>query len=257
MNIECSGSGALVFIGNALNYVKGQICIGGCAVCYIDEKNYFGEVFMRIFEGRNIIIGRECLFSNDIWLWNSDSYLIYNIANRNRIAKAKSCYIGDHVWFGWSAGWLKKFFVVSGSIVGTRSVITGEKIFFSNTINGGYPCKEIKEGIFWIKDTSFDWNPIKEQAYESLQGVAAVEDFIYIFEKDKFLNPTLIEERLSAMDNPLDKLRFLYDYLYCNANKNRFALFSDSNFQESKSYCDNEGSFDRLNFLPAQRMPYS
>ena len=81
MNIECSGSGALVFIGNALNYVKGQICIGGCAVCYIDEKNYFGEVFMRIFEGRNIIIGRECLFSNDA------SFAAIFIIQSNRYAR--------------------------------------------------------------------------------------------------------------------------------------------------------------------------
>ena len=101
-------------------------------------------------------------------------------------------------------------------------------------------------------NVSFDsWNEYK------IKDIAKNIKDKYDPEKDKFLNPTLIEERLSAMDNPLDKLRFLYDYLYCNANKNRFALFRDSNFQESKLYCDNEGSFDRLNFLPAQRMPYS
>lgn len=257
MNVECRGSNALVFIGDSVNYVKGQIAIGSNCVCYIDRNNYLGEVFMRIFEAKNIVIGRECLFSDDIWLWNSDSHLIYDSNKYHRIAKGESCYIGDHIWVGWSAGGLKKFFIASGSIVGTRSVMVGNKVFFSNTINGGYPAKTIKEDIFWIKDTTFDWNLVKEQAYETLCGVEKIEDYVYQFEPDKFLNPSLIEERLNSLPSAIEKLRFLYNYLYCNTNKNRFAVFKDSNYRDCKLYCENPTAFDRINFEKPSVVRYS
>ncbi|MDY2585058.1 hypothetical protein, partial [Helicobacter sp.] len=257
VNVECRGDNSLVFIGSGVNYVKGQMDIGSNCVCYIDRDSYLGEVFMRIFEAKNIVIGKDCLFSNDIWLWNSDSHLIYDSNKYSRIAKGESCYIGDHIWFGWSAGGLKKFFIASGSIIGTRSVIVGDKILFSNTANGGYPCKNIRENIFWIGDTTFDWNVIKEEAYETLSGVEKVEGFIYQFEPDKFLNPALIEERLNALPNAFDKLRFLYSYVYCNTNKNRFALFKDSNYTDCKLYCENPNAFDEINFETPLRINYN
>ena len=87
-------------------------------------------------------------------------------------------------------------------------------------------------------------------------GVTKITFTITNIEKDKFLNPILIEERLNAMDNPLDKLRFLYDYLYCNANKNRFALFRDSDCRDSVLYCDNLGNFDSLLFANPKPFNY-
>lgn len=64
------------------------------------------------------------------------------------------------------------------------------------------------------------------------------ETFLFSFEKDKFLNPELIEKQLETIANPLQKLEFVYDFIYNNTHKNRFALFENSDLQECKLYKD-------------------
>lgn len=63
-----------------------------------------------------------------------------------------------HVFLGYKVGILKSGFLGSGSIVGINSVIVNSRILFSNTSNAGYPCKQIGENLFWIRDMSVAWN---------------------------------------------------------------------------------------------------
>lgn len=265
VRLEFVGNGALVFIGDnveisqgdMMSQSKGKIRITDYSVCYVDRNSGLGSSFLHILEGKNAIIGRDCMFSYELWLWNSDTHMIFDATTYQRIAKGDSLYIGDHVWLGWGVSALKKFFAASGSIIGAKSFLTGGKIFFSNTANGGTPCKMLKSNIFWLRDGTWNWSETKKQNYESIANVSdAVQQHIFTFESDKFLNPELIEAKLNAFDNPLDKLRFLYNYLYCNTNKNRFALFKDSNYRDSTLYCDNPNAFDTLKFDTPKRINY-
>lgn len=51
------------------------------------------------------------------------------------------------------------------------------------------------------------------------------ENFKYIYDKDEFISPKAIENMLNSLINAQDKLEFLYDAIYNNKSKNRFAYF--------------------------------
>lgn len=252
------GDNGVFFVGDNVRMDGCAIDIAQCSLCYIDDNTTIGaNVNFNAAEGKHIVIGRDCMFSWHIEIWNFDGHLIYDSITNKRIAKGGSIFIGDHVWFGRNAGGFKRFFIASGSIIGVKSMLVGGKTFYSNTANGGYPCKTLRDNIFWLRDGTWNWSENKRQNYESLANVSdTIQQHIFTFEPDKFLSPELIESTLNSFDNPLDKLRFLYNYLYCNTNKNRFALFKDSNYRDSKLYCENPNAFDALNFSAPQLMQY-
>ncbi len=63
-------------------------------------------------------------------------------------SQRNQAFILAHVWVARGVCAFKKFFAASGSIFGARSVITGGKTFFSNTINGDHLCRQIKANVF-------------------------------------------------------------------------------------------------------------
>lgn len=257
VNVEFHGSNGLLFVGDNIQlytfYGKQHIIVGDSSVCYMDRNTTANGLFIVSGEGKNIILGRDCMLSWDIELWNTDGHFIFDALDDQVLSNGQSVYVGDHIWLARRTTFLKDAFIASGSVIGRDSVAIRGGKFFSNAIYAGKPCKQIKENIFWLVDATSQWN----SRINSNPKVHNSDSFKYQFEADKFLNPELIEAQLNSFENPLDKLRFLYDYLYCNTNKNRFALFKDSDFVESKLYCDNIGSFDRLNFLPMQQVRFS
>ncbi|WP_086228558.1 MULTISPECIES: hypothetical protein [Campylobacter] len=52
-------------------------------------------------------------------------------------------------------------------------------------------------------------------------------DFKYTYNQNEFLSPKAIEEKLDSLNTAQEKLEFVYNAIYCNKNKNRFAYFKD------------------------------
>ncbi|MDL0089675.1 hypothetical protein [Campylobacter gastrosuis] len=221
-NINFCGDNALVFLGDGVNILN--ISLNSQCVFYTGNNNYYnpsGQRTLMLSERKNIIIGNDNLFSSAIWFRNADPHLIYDAKTNKRINQTKSIYIADHVWVGQEVAFLKGCFVASGAIIGTRSVAT--KMYYSNTINAGSPAKQIKSDIFWLGNCVHNWD---ENMTEKFNHVLK-DDFKYSYDKSEFLSPKAIEERLEALNSPYEKLEFVYDALYCNKNKNRFAYFKD------------------------------
>ncbi len=170
---------------------------------------------------KNIIIGDQCLFSHTIWFRNADPHLIYDNITNKRINTTQSIYIGDHVWVGQEVAFLKKSFVASGSIIGTKSVVT--KLCYSNTINAGNPIKQVKENISWRGECVHNWDLEETNKYNYIPN----DNFKYTYNQNEFLSPKAIEEKLDSLNTAQEKLEFVYDAIYCNKNKNRFAYFKD------------------------------
>ncbi|WP_096014656.1 acyltransferase [Campylobacter lanienae] len=222
INITFHSDNNLVFIGNCVR-VNGSISLTKDCCCYIDDDSSFGGVSLRIYEATNIIIGRDCMFSWSIWAGTCDYHPIMDINSNNRLNFSKSIYIGDHVWCGQEAGISKGVFIASGSVIGAKSMVV--KQCYSNTINAGNPAKQIKNDIFWLRDDIFEQKWSKEETLKNLN--MSNENFKYIYDKDKFISPKAIENMLNSLINAKDKLEFLYDVIYNNKSKNRFAYFEN------------------------------
>ena len=225
-NITFAGNNSVVFLGDN-GAVMLNITIHTDSICYVGNNNYFnpsGQRSLLLSERKHIIIGNSNLLSHSIWFRNADPHLIYDINTNTRINPTQSIYIGDHTWIGQEVAFLKKTFIASGAIVGAKSVVA--KIFFSNTANAGNPAKEIKTNIFWSRECVHNWDSNTTHQY----NLMIKDDFKYTYDKSQFLSPKAIEEKLDSLKTANERLEFLYDALYCNNNKNRFAYFKDCEY---------------------------
>ncbi|TEY01987.1 hypothetical protein [Campylobacter sp. US33a] len=234
----------MLFIGNT-SRTNGNFNIHSNGLCYIGKNSTSNGTSFRVSEGKNLILGNDCMFSWGIWLSPTDHHLIFDSNTYKRINLGKSIYIGDHVWCAQEAAILKGGFVASGSILGAKSVNSGVK--FSNSIYAGNPSRLIKENHFWSREDPTDgsWSKEKIKELSTIQK----EDFKFSFEKDIFLDPSLLKNELEKLESAGQKLEFVYDYIYNNTHKNRFALFKDSDRSECKLYKDeNKIPFSKLKF---------
>ena len=230
VNINFRGNNSLVFLADWCHLGGQGIIIYSDSVCYLGKRTFIGEATIWISECKNFIIGDDCLFSfGGLWFRTTDQHMIYDMLTNTRINTGKSIYIGDHVWGGYAVSYLKGCFIASGSIIGNGSIVTG-KIFRSNTINAGTPCKEIKQNIFWVGDTpdrsNFDRNALEDcKLYND-------DKFKYCYDENNFLSPYMLEEKINSFSSVMEKLDFLYNVIYVNTNKNRFAY--DKKYMNSK-----------------------
>lgn len=170
---------------NNIVEIKGSVCTtyihieGDCCEIVIEDgvEIYGKEILVRgdhakIFVGKNtrinsgcrlicqgnhnsIFIASDCLFSNGVNIWNSDTHTIYDF-EKNIINLSRPVVIGRHVWFGSNCAVLKGVSIGEDSIIGMHAVVT--KSVPHNSIVAGNPAKVIKSRISWdkayIKDVS-------------------------------------------------------------------------------------------------------
>ncbi|WP_052043224.1 hypothetical protein, partial [Campylobacter sp. MIT 97-5078] len=249
VNATFYGDNTLLFISGNGGWLYGSFVLNSHGLCYIGKNSTSNGVDFRVHEGKNIILGDDVMYSWGIWLSTCDYHLIFNSKTYARNNFSKSIYIGDHVWCGQESAILKGCVVASGSILGAKSVNSGKK--FSNSIYAGNPSQFIKNEIFWSRLDPCAWGKVQTKQHITMQ----TEDFKFTFEKEKFLNPALIEKELESMDTALQKLEFVYDYIYNNTEKNRFALFEESDISECKLYKDESKiAFKDLEFKELQKL---
>lgn len=101
-------------------------------------------------ESKKIVIGKDCMFSEDIIVFTSDSHSIIDLNSGERINSAQDVFIDDHVWLAKSVTVLKGVQIGANSIVGIGSIVT--KNIPENSIAVGNPAKVIKTGVTWSRD---------------------------------------------------------------------------------------------------------
>lgn len=98
-------------------------------------------------DNSSIVIGENCMFSEDIIIRTSDSHSILDKITGRRINKAKDVKIGNHVWIAARACILKGVTIYDNSIVGVGSIVTRDVP--PNVIVAGNPAIVRKESINW------------------------------------------------------------------------------------------------------------
>lgn len=175
---EIRGYGNIIEIGDCVTLISAQIRINGnnnrliihnnvrcgkmCSFWLEGNENtieIFDNTTMELNvhlcaqEGKKIIIGKNCMFSNNIVVRTSDSHPIYylNASDQSRrINNASSIIIEDNVWVCPGAVIMKGVHIKEGSIVASHSVVTHN--IERNTLVGGIPAKNIKNDICWTRE---------------------------------------------------------------------------------------------------------
>ncbi|MDN6278761.1 MAG: acyltransferase, partial [Lactococcus lactis] len=151
--ITFHGDNSVLYIGKTRNSkVEVKVTLHNNSLVFFNDGCTFNKSSTFIAsEGKDIVVGRDVMFSSGCWLRNSDVHMIYD-ENKRRINESSDIIIGDHVWVGQNSYILKGSCIGSGSIIGLGSVVA--KNIETNSSNAGNPVKKIKDHIFWDRQSS-------------------------------------------------------------------------------------------------------
>ena len=228
--LEFKGDNSVIFLagGNFKHCLN--VTVHNNNVFFMGRHNHmFKPVTAVVSEEKNVFIGDYCLFSRNIWIRNSDSHLIYSTENNQRINRAKSIFIGDHIWIGQSAMILKGTQIDSGAVIGAMSLLSGKKIPH-NSSWGGNPAKLVRENVFWDRTCSHAFTEAENKAsmdYENFQRKHRIDPDIdypdswsYTYNEKECIEFAEIERKLSKLKG-MDAVNYLKK-IDNNRAKNRF-----------------------------------
>jgi maltose O-acetyltransferase len=128
---------SFVFNGNEiLFYDEGELSI--------DENSYVGAFStIQAAKGYKVQIGKNCKISHNVRMYTQSSIADWDFSIEPIPQKIGNIIIGDYVWIGANVFINPGVKIGNNSIIGSNSVVT--KDILPNTINGGVPCKLIRE----------------------------------------------------------------------------------------------------------------
>lgn len=115
-----------------------------------EDTDFQGCSFIIREYGTKVTVGKNCMFSANIFVRNGDSHTIYD-AQGVKVNPAKDVVIGNRVWIGHSVTILKGSIIEDDSIIGAYSLVTGKHIP-KNCIAAGNPVRVIKSGYHWGRE---------------------------------------------------------------------------------------------------------
>lgn len=149
--IKIEGNNNKIFIGNNCSLKNLTIDMKNeNSVIKIGDKTSIEEARITSFEPYKIEIGKDCMFSANIVIMNTDVHKIYDIDTGLKINEGKEISIGDHVWLGIRTIILKGVSIGDNAIVAAGSIVT--KDVKANSIVSGNPAKQIKKNKNWSRD---------------------------------------------------------------------------------------------------------
>ena len=156
-SITTSGADCCVVICGGRIYGTKLVLEDDKSSIRIGRHFYMGSGHIASTEGQAIIIGDNCMFSNDIEIRNGDSHSIIDMKNGIRTNDAKSVVIGNHVWLTAHTRVLKGSLIPDSCIIGNSAIVSG-RLEKSHAIYGGHPLQVLKENITWNRDR-YNHNP--------------------------------------------------------------------------------------------------
>ena len=127
---------------------------GDRSVCFINENFSCNGAEIRLWDYKNVYIGKDVMFSWEIMLFTSDGHTILDKYGEI-INKPEDVVIGDHVWIGHGVKILKGTFINKNTVVGESSIVT-RKYYDENIILSGIPARILKTGISWDRRRLFN-----------------------------------------------------------------------------------------------------
>lgn len=153
--IEVRGRRSLVFIGQncRLKGVTIQVRGNDCLVV-IGAGTSWESGAALCDDGKAILIGDDCMFSNQVILRTSDGHSIWEAGGSRQINTADNVIVEPHVWLGNSSRVSKGTIIGRGTIVGQLSLAAGT--LKKHCIYGGIPARLIKEKVEWSRTMAYN-----------------------------------------------------------------------------------------------------
>lgn len=219
--LRFGGDNSVVFFEKSKHILKVETKTGFDSTIYFGKDNYINtKIFLYAVERKNIIVGNDCLFSFNVYLYTSDPHLLYDFYGR-RINQSKNILVGDHVWIGQNSLILKGAKLGSGCVVGGNSVITsGPKK--SNCIYAGNPGKKVKSDVYFLDIAANNFDADREKRFEE-DPKGGAEEFIFANDAKTVCIDSLNKMLISA-ESSLDRLNKVKKFLSERQWKNRFFI---------------------------------
>lgn len=217
--ISFQGDDSVVYLSKNRHHYLLRITVYHDSVVYIGRDCYINGILTLIAsEQKNIVIGREGLFSFGIFMRTADPHLLYDCETKERINSSRSILIGDHVWIGQNALVLKGTQVGSGSIIGGDTVLSGKQIA-SNVAVCGNPGKVVRRNVFFSSECVHSWTGEKTEKYSHMDS----DKYIYSAET---AGMTLkeIDAAIKGFSSAGQRLEWIQKFIRDNEDKNRFAV---------------------------------
>ena len=115
-----------------------------------ENTSFWNSLIQTCDNESSITIGKDCMFSYNTVVFNTDGHSI--LKDNLLINKARNLVIADHVWIGFGAVILKNSKILSDSIIGYNSVVSG-RFKDKNIVLAGNPAKIVKTDINWDRRT--------------------------------------------------------------------------------------------------------
>lgn len=178
-----------------------QFVISEQCNCIIRNGLTNGRISIRVGEG-NLIIGKDCMFSQNIYIQNHDGHPIYDIETSSLLNPGQSIIIGDHVWIGESVSIMKGAKLGSGMVAGSKAFLANKE-YKNNSIYAGIPAKELKTNIFW-KRMGLHVVPIPRR--EEMRFDRSQE---FQYSSTSLENYKKLDSQLLSINDPIDRFKII------------------------------------------------
>ena len=149
--IRIWGDNNVIKIGNSC-IIQGRIIFDGHdQLVDIGDKTTFERVAILSSEGADVIVGKDCMLSFGITIRTTDAHSVIDLESNERINKAQSIIIDDHVWLGQEVMVLKGVKISKDCVVGARSIVS-KSLTSKNCAYAGIPAKLVKANINWLRE---------------------------------------------------------------------------------------------------------
>lgn len=152
MTILIRGNNHILKIAENCHYGGGSIWFedDNCQI-EIGHKTTIESAHLAVTESNSrIVIGEDCMLSNEIEFRTGDSHSIIDNETKKRINIAQNIEVGNHVWIGSRSTILKGVNIGHNSIIGTNSIVT--KDIPSHSVAAGIPARIVKNNINWVRE---------------------------------------------------------------------------------------------------------
>jgi acetyltransferase-like isoleucine patch superfamily enzyme len=105
------------------------------------------QATVQLHEPGEIVFGRDCMISSQVYVSLSDMHPIYDRRTAERINPPASVVFGDHVWAGFRSMIMKGTKVGDGAVIAAGAVVSGPVP--ANAVMAGVPARLVREDVVW------------------------------------------------------------------------------------------------------------